>query len=348
MFAKIEIISPGMHSSIQDHGRYGGLDYGVSQSGAMDSFAYDYANSIVGNRFGTPALEILGGSFKALILEPAVICVTGAIVDMKINSVHARLWESYLLNKGDQIELESCQAGIRNYLAILGTWSGIDLFLDSYSTDEKAKIGGLSGRSLRRGDVLITEWKSSAFKRYLTTFGDRYFNQIRSRIKEVRVLTGPQENAFTPEGINIFFSQGYEMTTMSNRMGLRLKGQVIEHIKSPDILSDAIPFGAIQIPGDGQPIIMMADRQTTGGYTKIGTVISADLPILAQTRPGEFIRFKRIEQDDLSAIDQERANRQNMIQQKKEETEIISSKYYIVSIKKQHYEMLVEELESVQ
>ncbi len=347
MLAKIEIISPGIQCSIQDHGRYGGLDYGVSESGVMDVFAYDYANSIVGNRSGTPALEILGGSFKALIHEPVVICVTGAIIEMKINSVCARLWESYLLNKGDQIELESCQAGIRNYMAILGTWCGMDKFLDSYSTDEKAKIGGLSGRGLKRGDVLITEWSSSAVKRSLTTYDDPYFKQMKSKIKEVRVLLGPQEDAFSLHGIDTFFSQEYEMTTMSNRMGLRLKGQAIEHIKSPDILSDAIPFGAIQIPGDGQPIIMMSDRQTTGGYTKIGTVVSTDLPVLAQTRPGDLIRFIRTGQHELETIDLERAGRQNMIRQKKEETEIISSKQFMVNVKNQHYELLVEELESV-
>ena len=347
MLAKIEIISPGIQCSIQDNGRYGGLDYGVSQSGVMDVFAYDYANSIVGNLSGTPALEILGGSFKALVLEPAVICVTGAITEMKINSVQARLWESYLLNRGDQVELKSCQSGIRNYMAIQGNWCGIDKFLDSYSTDEKAKIGGLSGRALKRGDVLSAIWTKGAVKRNLTTYVDPYFIQLTSKVKEVRVLLGPQEDAFSSEGIEIFFNCEYEMTSTSNRMGLRLKGQAVEHIESPDILSDAIPFGAIQIPGDGQPIIMMADRQTTGGYTKIGTVVSTDLPVLAQARPGDFIRFIRIGHQELESIDLERAGRQNLIRQKKEETEIISSKQFKVNVKNQHYELLVEELESV-
>jgi len=347
MHAKIEIINPGIQCSIQDHGRYGGLDYGVSQSGVMDVFAYDYANSIVGNLSGTPALEILGGSFKALVHEPVVICVTGAITEMKINSVQARLWESYLLNRGDQVELKSCQSGIRNYMAIQGTWSGIDKFLNSYSTDEKAKIGGLSGRALKRGDVLSAIWTKGAVKRNLTTYVDPYFKQLTSKVKEVRVLLGPQEDAFTSIGIDTFFNCEYEMTTTSNRMGLRLKGQAVEHIESPDILSDAIPFGAIQIPGDGQPIIMMADRQTTGGYTKIGTVVSTDLPVLAQARPGDFIRFIRIGQHELEKIDLERARRQNQIRQKKDKTEIISSKQFMVNVKNQHYELLVEELESV-
>lgn len=347
MLARIEILSPGIHSSIQDCGRPGGLDFGVSESGAMDSFAYDYANAIVGNQTGAPTIEILGGAFKALILEPVVICVTGATLEMKINSVSVRLWESYLLNKGDRVELKSCQAGIRNYMAIQGDWLGLDKFLDSYSTDEKAKIGGLSGRGLNRGDILNVEWSSNANKRKIISYDDPYFKQMRSRIKSVRVLLGPQEDAFSSEGINIFLSSDYEMTTMSNRMGLRLKGRPIEHIKSPDILSDAIPFGAIQIPGDGQPIIMMADRQTTGGYTKIATVISVDLSVLAQTRPGEFIRFIRIDQNDLKNIDLERANRQITIHQKKEKTEILSSKQFNVVLRNQHYELLVEELESV-
>lgn len=347
MLTKFEIVSPGLHSSIQDRGRYGGLDYGVSESGAMDVFAYDCANAIVGNQEGAPAIEILGGSFKGLALGKAMICVTGAVTKIKINSVKVRLWENYLLNNGDVIELEACEAGMRNYLAIQGYWHGLDKFLDSYSTDEKAKIGGLAGRKLLRGDVLGVEWELKAIKRKLMTFDDPYFSQIKSGIKEVRVLLGPQENAFTFEGINTFFKGGYEMTTMSNRMGLRLKGQVIEHVGSPDLLSDGIPFGAIQIPGDGQPIIMMADRQTTGGYTKIGTVVSTDLPVLAQTRPGEFIRFIKIELDELKEIDSERVGRRNMPIQKKEETEILSSRQFTVIVNNRQYELLVEELETV-
>lgn len=347
MHSRIEIISPGIHSSIQDRGRLGGLDYGVSESGAMDRFAYDCANAIVGNCEGTPTLEILGGSFIGSVLDPVVICVTGAMTKMKINSVHARLWESYLLNKGDRIELESCQVGIRNYMAIQGNWGGVEKFLGSYSTDEKAKIGGISGRGLKRGDLLSVEWTSKAIKRYLMLYDDPYFSQMKSRYKEVRVLLGPQEDAFDPAGIEAFFSSEYEMTTMSNRMGLRLNGRSIEHVKSPDILSDAIPFGAIQIPGDGQPIIMMADRQTTGGYTKIGTVVSTDLPVLAQTRPGELIRFIRIELHELKTIDFERIIRKEKIRHIKEETEIFSSKRFKVTVNNQHYELLVEEVESV-
>ncbi|MBE0449209.1 MAG: biotin-dependent carboxyltransferase family protein [Clostridia bacterium] len=347
MLARIEIVSPGLLSSIQDRGRYGGLDYGVSESGAMDIFAYDCANEIVGNQKGAPAIEILNGSFKGLVLGKAIICVTGALTEMKINSVKVRLWENYLLNKGDVIELESCEAGIRNYLAVQGDWYGLDKFLDSYSTDVKAKIGGLAGRNLMRGDVLTVEWELKAVKRKLATFDDPYFRQMKCGIKDVRVLLGPQEEAFTFEGITAFFKGGYEMTTMSNRMGLRLKGQMIEHIESPDLLSDSIPFGAIQIPGDGQPIVMMADRQTTGGYTKIGTVVSTDLPVLAQTRPGELIRFVKIELDELKKIDSERAGRMNMPIQKKEETEILSSSQFTVIVNNRQYELLVEELGTV-
>ncbi len=347
MLAKIEIVSPGLHSTIQDRGRYGGLDYGVSESGAMDVFAYNCANAIVGNQEGAPAIEILGGSFKGLVLGKAMICVTGAVTEMKINSVKVRLWENYLLNKGDVIELESCKAGMRNYFAIQGDWHGLDQFLGSFSTDEKAKIGGLAGRKLLRGDVLHVEWALKADKRSLATFDDPYFRQMKSRVKDVRVLLGPQEDAFTFEGINTFFRSEYEMTTMSNRMGLRLKGQVIEHVGSPELLSDGIPFGAIQIPGDGQPIIMMADRQTTGGYTKIGTVVSTDLPVLAQTRPGEFIRFIKIELDELKKIDSERAGRRNVPIQKKEETEILSSRQFTVIVNNRQYDLLVEELETV-
>lgn len=347
MLARIEILNPGLQSTIQDYGRYTGLDYGVSQSGVMDIYAYEIANTIVGNEAGTPVMEILGGSFKALILNPIVICVTGAKTEMKINSVQARLWESYSLRKGDYFELGTCQEGIRNYIAIQGNWCGIEKFLDSYSTDEKAKIGGMFGRRLKRGDVLSLDGASNAFKRKLKSFDDSYFVQMKSKIKEVRILLGPQEDAFASDEINTFFNNDYELTTLSNRMGLRLKGQPIKHMKSPDILSDAIPFGAIQIPGDGQPIIMMAERQTTGGYTKIGTVVSSDLPILAQTQPGEFIRFIRIEQIDLKRIDQERINRQNETLQKNKETEIHSTRQFNVTFKNQHFELLVEEMKSV-
>lgn len=285
----LKILDGGLLTTVQDLGRLGYQRYGVSQSGVMDIFSARVANTLVGNSDKEGLLEttLKGGEIE--FLRDMVIAITGGDAQAFINETPIKLWRSYRVNAGDKLKLNFCKIGLRNYIAFSG---GIDLpeVMGSKSTDLKAKIGGLQGRKLNVGDTL------NIFSRELPNLKalkSEYLPKFSKEI-EIRVILGQQYEEFTKDGIKTFFNSEYKVTPESDRMGIRLAGDKVEHIKGADILSDGITFGAIQIPGNGQPIIMMADRQTIGGYTKIGNVITVDLSILAQAVPGSKVKFKEV------------------------------------------------------
>ncbi|WP_339193576.1 biotin-dependent carboxyltransferase family protein [Aeribacillus sp. FSL W8-0870] len=282
---------PGLLTTVQDLGRTGYQQYGVVVAGAMDSFSMQIANLLVGNRKDEAVLEatIAGPSLRAV--RDIVIAICGGDLAAKINGKDAPLWKSVLLKKGDQLSFTGLKSGARAYIAIAG---GINVpkVMGSKSTYLKAGIGGLNGRALQKGDVIMG---SDAVK--TSTIGRMLSPSLIPKYEKhmtIRIVPGPHEEAFTKEGIDTFFSSVYEVTPQSDRMGYRLKGPKISHRKPADILSEAAPLGGIQIPADGQPIILMADRQTTGGYTRIGTVITVDLMYVAQAVPGAKIRFQPV------------------------------------------------------
>jgi len=167
--------------------------------------------------------------------------------------------------------------------------------MSSTATYTRASIGGLNGRALRKGDILKTgkTIPSPTRARIPPEYRPIYQQQI-----ELRVIPGPQDNCFTEDGIRTFLQSEYTVSTQADRMGYRLEGPKIQHHKTADIISDGIPLGAVQVPGDGLPIILLADRQTTGGYTKIATAISVDIPKLAQAKPDDKVRFRRVSEDE--------------------------------------------------
>ena len=297
---------PGMLTTIQDLGRWGYQRLGVPVAGAMDAYSLRVGNLLVGNGEGEVALE---GTFMGPtldVLADAVIAVTGADLSATLNEIPLPLWESVFISKGDTIALQGPRNGVRAYLCISGGFD-IPVVMDSKSTYLPAQIGGYHGRALQHGDVLKADLPDNMPSIGLHLPDDLI--PIYGGEVILRVVIGPQEDHFTQNGIQTFLSSEYVVSPQMDRMGVRLEGPQIEHSKTADIVSDGIMLGSVQVPGDKQPIVMMADRQTTGGYAKIATVISVDIPKLAHAQPGDTVRFTSVTVDEAHAAFKEQEER---------------------------------------
>lgn len=284
------VIKPGLLTTVQDRGRLGFRAFGLSPGGAMDSLAARVANLLAGNGPDAALLEmtLLGGTFR--FQSRAYVAVCGADMDGRLNGVPVRNWSAFAVPAGGELTFGHAAHGCRAYLAVRG---GICLppVLGSRATFLRAGIGGFGGRALRVADLIPFAKQSGAMPgpRFLPAqLVPDYPDEIR-----LRVLPGPQDDLFTPEGVRTFFSSVYTVTPRNDRMGYCLSGPPIRHRSGADIISDALCAGAVQVPGDGLPLIMTADHQTTGGYAKIGAVIGPDLFRLAQARQGTRVRFVR-------------------------------------------------------
>ncbi len=286
----IKVISPGALTTVQDLGRFGYQQSGMPCSGVMDQQAYRTANELLGNENGEAVLEftMFGGSY--LFDEDAVIAVTGADMAPLLNGCPCPVYQPVKVNAGSTLFLGMAVSGCRTYLGVAG---GIDVpvVLGSRSTNMKCRIGGYEGRALLAGDILAVGAGGKAFEELS---GRSAAHPVYSDTITVRVIEGPQDDYFTEKGKKDFYSSAYTVSEQSDRMGCRLEGPVIESLHGTDIISDGIVFGSIQVTSAGQPIVLLADRQTTGGYAKIATVCTADLPLLAQARPGNTVRFTKI------------------------------------------------------
>ncbi|MCG8507880.1 MAG: biotin-dependent carboxyltransferase family protein [Rhodospirillales bacterium] len=292
------IIDPGPFATIQDLGRHGYKRSGVSVSGAMDECAFRIANMLVGNDENEAAIEftISGGTY-AVDAASCRIAIAGGDFPLTINGSPAAAYATHTVADGAQLVIGRAQAGTRGYLAVAG---GFDLpeVLSSRSTHVRSGLGGTDGGVLTAGSNLplraekASEGPDCWLPHDLWPAGDGV----------VRVVMGPQDDYFTQNGIQTFLSGQYRITEKSDRMGYRLDGMPVEHLSDYNIVSDGIVRGSVQIVGNGQPIILLADCQTTGGYAKIATVISADLPILAQLRPDQSIRFEAVSIEDAEAL----------------------------------------------
>lgn len=288
---KIKIIKGGFLTTIQDRGRWGFQKFGMPVAGAMDIFSMRLANLLVGSYEYSAVLEstLLGPEIEFLCNE--IISITGADMNPKINGRPVLMWTSILVAKGDVLSFSGASSGLRTYIAFS---RGLDVpdVNNSKSTYVKSGIGGYKGRKLLDGDIVSLENENiELIGRYIKS---EYIPSMKKQAK-IRVVMGPQDDYFPKESIKTFLNSTYKITMESDRMGYRLEGPEIKHKNSPDIISDGIVFGSIQVPGQGQPIILMADRQTAGGYTKIATVIFSDLPTLAQMGPGSSINFEKVE-----------------------------------------------------
>ena len=285
----IRIIEPGPLATVQDLGRFGFQDRGVPVSGAMDIQALRIANSLAGNRDTEAGIEITWGGFRAEFLAPVRIAVTGADTKPSLNGRDFPCWSGILAQKGDVLVMDYPQTGCRTYLALSG---GVDVpeVMGSRSTYLRGGFGGLMGRAIQKGDVLgLGQGEESHVLECPRSLIPLYTDH-----PVLRVVLGPQADALTSESLGRFLSSPFVVTDRFDRMGCSLKGPVLAHLLKADIVSDGTVFGAVQVPGNGQPIILMADRQTIGGYAKPATVISADLPLLAQVFSGSSVRFEAV------------------------------------------------------
>lgn len=286
----MEILEAGLLTTVQDRGRYGYQRSGMPVAGAMDVFALRVGNALVGNDDNAAGLEMTVLGPKIRFLAATWVALTGADLGARLNGEPMAAWQSVKVAKGDELSFQGPLDGMRAYLAIAG---GVDVpvVMGSRSTYVKAAIGGLEGRALKPGDVLNSDGASAAYtaRRAPDSLSQGYGSE-----HDVSVVLGPQDDRFTKAGLEIFLGSQYTVAIQSDRMGYRLEGPVIEHVDGPDVISDGTVFGAVQVPGDGQPIVLLSDRGTTGGYTKIATVISSDLYKFAQAMPGHTVTFRAV------------------------------------------------------
>lgn len=284
------VISPGSFTTVQDLGRFGFVDRGVPPSGALDLFAARIANLLVGNLEGAAVLEITVTGPELEVLGEADVALTGADMAMTVNREPVVGWQSLRVKKGDILKIGQARRGCRGYLAVTG---GIDVpvVMGSRATCAKAAIGGLQGRSLKKDDRLFRlpgDFLANVRKlpgEFIPTYSPDLV---------LRAVEGPQAEVFS-SGLETFFGSLYEVSPEADRMGYRLQGPPVHHGEEfpQSIISEPTVPGNVQLPADGQPIILLVE-QTTGGYTKIATVISTDIPKLAQAIPGNRVRFQRV------------------------------------------------------
>ncbi|WP_301109877.1 biotin-dependent carboxyltransferase family protein [Sporosarcina sp.] len=292
--AVLEVLKPGMLTTIQDLGRSGYQQFGIVVSGAMDKYAMRMANLLAGNDENAAVLEITltGPTFS--ILEDCKIAITGADLSPSVNGKPIPLWTEMDLKKGTVLEFGPIIDGCRTYLAIAGGFDA-PLLMGSRSTYLRANIGGYEGRKLQKGDVLHAynsqhETRKGYRKSLHSELIPKYANEIT-----LRIIKGPQWDAFTEDSQKKFLASTYEVSAHSDRMGYRLQGERLETNLTQEQITDPIPNGAIQIPNNGEPILLLADRQTTGGYPKIGVVVTVDLFKIAQGKPGDLVFFEAID-----------------------------------------------------
>ena len=287
----ITVLNPGLLTTVQDLGRMGYQQFGVSVSGVMDPRSASIANILVGNDEGEAVLECTMMGPHIRFDAPNIIAITGGDLGATLDGQRIDTYRAIPVNAGQTLRFTMLRTGCRAFVAFAG---GLDIpvVMGSRSTNMKAKIGGYQGRKLQKDDVIGFR----APKTDLKNLGLRHTSpEFMPRAEyKLRIVLGPQDDAFTERGITTFLSSVYTLTPEFDRMGCRLDGELIEHVKSGDIISDGIAFGAVQVPSAGKPIIMLADRQTTGGYAKIANVISADFRILAQLKAGDKVHFEKV------------------------------------------------------
>ena len=287
----ITVLNPGLLTTVQDQGRIGYQQFGVSVSGVMDPRSASLANILVGNDEKEAVLECTMMGPHLQFNQANCIAITGGDLMPTLDGKPIPNYTAVKVEAGQVLKFTMPKSGCRAFIAFAG---GLDIpeVMGSRSTYMKAKIGGVEGRKLAKDDVIgfrapKAELKNMNFRSMASEFVPR-------KEYTVRVVLGPQDDYFTDAGIQTFLSEVYSVTAEFDRMGCRLEGAVIQHKEGGDIISDGIAFGAIQVPSSGQPIIMLGDRQTTGGYTKIANVITADFRILAQLKQGDKVRFEKV------------------------------------------------------
>lgn len=290
----LTVVKPGMLTLIQDLGRFGYQHLGLTPGGAADEQAFLWANKLLGNSPNSPALEITLGGLELVVRVPTRIALTGADLQARRNGQLLANWETHKVRPGDQLRFGFSRGGVRAYLAVAGGFAIAPTF-GSVSTVVRERMGGLDGRGspLKTGDRLPC---AVAERGSLRRVPPRFIPDYTRRLT-VRVTEGHQRTLFNEADVRRFYASDYCISNQSDRMGVRLEGPALQPMQD-GIVSEGINFGAIQVPPNGQPIILLKDRQTIGGYPKIGTVHPLDAFALAQRQPGSTIRFTPVTWDE--------------------------------------------------
>src|SRR5947207_6243027 len=282
----LRVHEPGLFTTIQDTGRLHAIASGVPPGGAMDRFAHSAANLIVGNDRSAATLECTLTGPGLLIEAPCLVAVTGADFDLRVNGAPAPAWIAISLRAGDELAFAGRRSGARAYLAVAGGILG-DRWLGSMSTNVMAARGGMHGRPLATGDVIAAGRSAMA-----AVTGRGLARQLRPRYDEhtLHLVAGPHISRLGADARAALFSSAFVVSPDSNRMGYRLEGPGLE-TSGEELLSFGLVAGALQLPSSGQPILLMADHQTAGGYPVVATVVSASMAVAAQLAPGDEVRF---------------------------------------------------------
>ena len=286
-----EIIRAGINSTFQDLGRNHLYHIGIPFSGAMDNRNYLLANKLTGNNHNHPVIEFaFQGPHLKYHGSPINIAITGD-VSFKIknddNLIDGKCYQSFILENGDELDIISTNKSVYGYLAISGTFD-LKFQWSSCSTNTKAKIGSNNGEKLSDNQKIKV-------KEINNNFVNGKLNYVNTKIENIRVIKGTNFNYFSEEGKKIFFKNEFKVSKLSDRMGMRLEGKKIENIVDTNIRSEGLIKGVIQVPADGNPIIMLSDHGTIGGYPKIGVVVSADYDKLVQLTPGSKVKFQEVD-----------------------------------------------------
>ena len=305
----LHVLKGGPQTTVQDLGRLGFQRYGVIVSGAMDTYALRLANLLVGNSETEAGLETALGGFSVSFEEDTLVSICGGDLSAELDGQTVKLWRPLFVPAGATLSFGAPRSGCRAYIAIAG---GIDVpvVMDSKSTYLRAEIGGFEGRALTADDRVPTGALSDPQREILTALRSRNFFQPKWAVPAppysadpvLRVTRGRQYSLFDAESRERLFTETFTVSLQSDRMGLRLEGHTLNLKEKEDLISEAVAFGSIQVPPDGQPIALMADRQTAGGYPKIGQVASIDLPLAGQLKPGDRIRFEEMQVEEAQRL----------------------------------------------
>ncbi|AIW21302.1 biotin-dependent carboxyltransferase family protein [Vibrio coralliilyticus] len=285
----ITVIKPGQQTLIQDFGRFGLAHFGITQGGPVDDYAYSWANHLLGNTTNCPSLEITLGQAEFLIHSKCEMAITGGDLNARLDGVAIENWSTFVARQGQTLTFSLPKNGLRSYLAVKGGFK-VKTQLGSCATVTRDQLGGTqSGQPVQAGEIIGFEPHEVREKSLQMTF--RYKPDY-NLLLELRVIEGYQVGDFSQDAINSLYKQEFTVSQLVNRMGYRLCDAKISP-PNKEYLSEGIALGAIQIPPNGEPIILLNDRQTIGGYPKIGCVARIDLPRLAQAKPGQKVRFVR-------------------------------------------------------
>lgn len=335
----------GILTTVQDGGRYGFQQYGVYPSGPMDERAFRIANILTGNDPDEACLEITISGPRIRFTEPAVIALTGGNFEPGLNGKPFTMYRAVLVNSGDTLNLGFAKTGCRGYLSVSGGMN-IPELMGSKSSLIKYGVGGYKGRKLNAGDEILLNGTKAALPNLSARFVP--VERIDSGIRKIRVILGPQDEAFTEHGIQTFLGNVYTVNPVSDRMGYRMDGPKIEQKTDGNIISDGIVMGSVQVPTSGEPIIMMADHQTVGGYTKIASVISVDLPVVGQMKPGDRAQFVPVSVDEAQELYVKyRSELQNIKEKMLKPMVFKEAKFFVINVNGKQFSVKVEEAEDV-